>query len=182
MEEIWKDIKGYEGLYQVSNLGRVKSLERILKHKTTYGGTYTVKEKILKPKEDKGYYRYSLSNSGKNKLFFGHRLVAEAFIPNPQHYLIVNHKDENPHNNRADNLEWCTVKYNVTYGTAIERKIKKLGKKINQYDIQDNFIKQFANLTEAKEYLNVKGKTLIARCARGKCKTAYGYKWKYADE
>lgn len=122
MKEIWKDIKGYEGLYQVSNLGRVKSLKRILKHKTTYGGIYTVKGKILKPKEDKGYYRYSLSNNGKNKLFFAHRLVAEAFIPNPQHYLIVNHKDENPHNNKADNLEWCTIKYNVTYGTAIEKK------------------------------------------------------------
>lgn len=115
VEEIWVDIKGYEGLYQVSNLGRVKSLERIdsLGHKR--------KEKIFKPQKNKGYLRVSLWKDGKGKKYSIHRLVAIAFIPNPDNLPEVNHKDENKFNNNVDNLEWCTVAYNNTYGTRIQR-------------------------------------------------------------
>lgn len=109
MEEIWKDIKGYEGLYQVSNYGRVKSF----KHN---------KEKLRKEvKDNMGYLIVNLSKNGNKKIYKIHRLVAEAFLQNPNNYPQVNHKDENKINNRADNLEWCTAKYNSNYGTRNER-------------------------------------------------------------
>lgn len=114
--EIWKPIKDYEGLYQVSNLGRVKSLERIdsLGHKR--------KEKIFKPRKDKyGYLRVSLWKDGKGKMVSIHRLVAIHFIPNPDNLPEVNHKDENKENNTLSNLEWCDRKYNNNYGTRIQR-------------------------------------------------------------
>ena len=123
MKETWKDIKGYEGFYQVSNIGNVKSLKRIVNNSTTYGGKATVKERILKPKTDKdGYESVGLRKDGKVKHFRVHRLVATAFIPNPNSYPIVNHKDEVKNNNIVSNLEWCTVRYNNTYGTTCERR------------------------------------------------------------
>ena len=112
MEEQWKDIiiekngvtYDYTGLYQVSNLGRVRSL----------GNDKTRKERILKPKiNNKGYLQVILCKNGKVKTFLVHRLVATAFIPNPDNLPVVNHRDENPLNNCVDNLEWCTQKYNV---------------------------------------------------------------------
>lgn len=113
MEEIWKDIKGYEGSYQVSNLGRVRSLTRKVK---TFNGVRTSKGQILKPlKTNTGYYRVDLKQNQKNKYMSIHRLVAEAFILNPNNYPIINHKDNNPQNNCVDNLEWCTQSYNVKY-------------------------------------------------------------------
>lgn len=113
MQEIWKDIKGYEGLYQVSNLGRVKSLTRKVK---TFNGVRTSKGQLLKPlKTNRGYYRVDLRQNQTNKYVAIHRLVAEAFVPNPNNYHIVNHKDSNQTNNNADNLEWCTQSYNVKY-------------------------------------------------------------------
>ena len=116
MEE-WKSIPGYEGLYEVSSYGRVKSLER---YKSNNGGIQLIKEKILKPHNTKkGYLTVQFSN----KIFKVHRLVAEAFIPNPDNLPMVNHKDEDKTNNNVDNLEWCTAKYNSNYGTAIERMI-----------------------------------------------------------
>ena len=113
MQEIWKDIKGFEGLYQVSNLGRVKSLTRKVK---TFNGFRTSKGQLLKPlKTNRGYYRVDLKQKQKNKYVSIHRLVSEAFVPNPNNYRIVNHKDSNQANNNADNLEWCTQSYNVKY-------------------------------------------------------------------
>ena len=114
--EKWKNIAGYEGKYQISSLGRVKSLN--------YRNTR--KKKIIKLKKEKnGYIRVGLHYKGKQNLKSVHRLVAEAFIPNPNNYPIINHKDENKQNNRVDNLEWCTIKYNNNYGTRIEKaKIK----------------------------------------------------------
>lgn len=106
MKEVWKDIKGYEGLYQVSNLGNVKSLK-------------FNKEKILIPLFDKNYLFIQLWKNGKYKRYKVHRLVAEAFIPNTNEYSCVNHKDENKQNNCVDNLEWCTNQYNIEYSQAI---------------------------------------------------------------
>lgn len=112
MQEVWKDIKGYEGLYQVSNLGRVKRLNY------WNGFEYKNGEKILKPTNQKntpGYYRskVKLCNGKDKRDFKVHRLVATAFIPNPNNYPIINHIDGNPLNNRVDNLEWCTQKHNM---------------------------------------------------------------------
>ena len=114
MEEIWKDIEGYEGLYQVSNLGRVKSFPR--------KGTHTTKERILKlTKSNKNYVIVILKNNYIQKAKSVHRLVAEAFIPNPNNLPQVNHKDENKLNNKVDNLEWCDNIYNCNYGTRNKR-------------------------------------------------------------
>lgn len=120
MTEQWKDIKGYEGLYEVSNLGNVRSLDRIVKR----GQGYMIKEgRILAQfyEEKKGYYQVALAKDGKAKKYRVHRLVALAFLDNPSNYTDVNHKDEVKTNNNVDNLEWCTRKYNNNYGTKPER-------------------------------------------------------------
>lgn len=107
MKEIWRDVKGYEGLYQVSNLGEVRSLPR--------NGTIN-KIRIIKKFTDKyGYLYVSLNKCNQKKKKKLHRLIAEAFIPNPNNYPVVNHIDENKKNNNIDNLEWCSVKYNQNY-------------------------------------------------------------------
>ena len=108
MEEIWKDIKGYEGLYQISNLGRVKSISRKI---NTFYGYRKTKEKILKSSYDKdGYLKITITNNWKHKTHKIHRLVAEAFIPNPDNKPTINHIDGNKLNNSIDNLEWATRK------------------------------------------------------------------------
>ena len=141
--EIWKDIVGYEGCYQVSNLGRVKSL------------FYNIKgiEKILKPvKCTNGYLSIHLHKAGKRKCYLSHRLVAEAFIPNPDSLPQVNHKDENITNNIADNLEWCSPKYNANFGSRNKRVAEKLSKKI--CCIETNRI--FNSITQAAKELGLK--------------------------
>ena len=120
MEEVFKAIEGYEGLYEVSNLGRVRSLDSYDRL-----GRLHKKGKILKPAIIKdGYLQVHLSKEGKKKTFMVHRLVAQAFIPNPEGLPIINHKDENPKNNRVENIEWCDYKYNSIYGTCKERMIQ----------------------------------------------------------
>ena len=115
MIEEWRDIKGYEGIYQVSNLGNVCSLDRVIKH---YPKDYFQEGKVLSPALSRnGYPMVILVNHNKRKTRNVHRLVAEAFIPNPNNLPQVNHKDENKTNNCVDNLEWCTQKYNLNYGT-----------------------------------------------------------------
>lgn len=112
MIEIWKDIEGYEGLYQISNLGNVKSLNY----------NHTGLEKRLKPqKSNKGYLRIELCKNGKKKKFSIHELVADTFIENPNNLPCVNHKDENKINNNVENLEHCTYSYNNTYGNRIKK-------------------------------------------------------------
>lgn len=125
MQEIWKDIEGYEGCYQVSNLGRLKSLERTVKGNN--GGVYVKKEKILTPTiNSSGYYHTILRKDGRNVHVYIHRLVAQTFIPNPDNLQQINHISEDKTNNRVDNLEWCSAKYNTNYGTANERRRETL--------------------------------------------------------
>lgn len=114
-DEIWRDIEGYEGLYQISNLGRIKRVARASKNKGTYGSMYQYKEKILSPQENKrrfGYYEISLHKNKKEKRFKIHRLVACAFVPNPNNKPEVNHIDGDKRNNKATNLEWVTSSEN----------------------------------------------------------------------
>jgi hypothetical protein len=118
MKEVWKDVEGYEGLYQVSNLGRVKSLPKMIGR----GVQYHVGERIITPhKAPNGYLRLHLDKNGKRAFFSVHRLVAKAFVANPHNYPHVNHKNEVKNDNVASNLEWCTPKYNSNYGTRKSR-------------------------------------------------------------
>lgn len=113
-EEIWKDIAGYEGYYQVSNLGRVKRLPTCVR--ASYGSKQFRSSHILRYKESRGYNAVCLSKNGEDEKYLRvGRLVAMAFIPNPENLPQVNHKDCNRRNDRADNLEWCTAKYNNNY-------------------------------------------------------------------
>jgi len=122
MIELWKDIKNYEGLYQVSNLGNVKSVDRYVYAGDNSNHKYQhIKERNLKLSGGDKYIQVHLCKNGKIKAFLVHRLVAEAFIPNPDNLPCINHKDENPKNNQAENLEWCTYKYNNEYNERIDK-------------------------------------------------------------
>ena len=118
MKEIWKDIEGYEGIYQVSNFGRVKSLDRYVLRN---GNSLFVKGIVLSQLNNRGYLTVRLCNSGKYKNYFVHRLVACAFVENLNNYTEVNHIDEDKHNNDFRNLEWCDRKYNVNYGSRADK-------------------------------------------------------------
>lgn len=180
MEEIWKDIYGFEGLYQISNLGRVKSLKN-------YGG---VKERLIKPKKTKGgYLCVSLWKDLKRYCKLIHRLVAQAFIPNEDLFkTIVNHIDENKENNTVENLEWCTQEYNNNYGTHQERcAIARLNhpdmsKQVEQYSLDGKtLIKTFPSTIEIQRQLGF-AQSNISSCCNGKYKTAYGFIWKYKND
>lgn len=173
MEEIWKDIKGYEGLYQVSNLGRVKSLGN--------GNSNNSKRRILKTyKQKSGHLRIRLNKNGVCKKYLVHRLVYEAFNGEIPEGMVINHIDEIPWNNIIDNLMACTQKNNVNWGTATKRRTKKLCKSVLQYDSQNNFIKEYSSITEVVNTLNY-NRSVISQCCSGKRKRGYGYIWKYKE-
>lgn len=183
MEE-WKNIKGFEGLYQVSNEGRVKSLQREITYKD--GRKKIIKERILKNiLSDLGYYHVMLSKNGVTKRYKVHRLVANEFIENPNNLPIINHKDENPKNNVVDNLEWCTQGYNVRYGTAIERGKQKqlnrkdLSKEVEQYNLDKQLIETYKSASEVIRKNSQFSITSITRCCRGEQNNYKGYIWKY---
>ena len=180
-EEIWRDIKGYEGLYQVSNKGRVKGLERTAAGKN--GSMRTIRERFLKPRANqKGYLRVDFSNgNGKGKTFYVHRLVCEAFHENLENKPCVNHIDENKTNNTASNLEWCTYKENINHGTHNARAAKTKSKSIGQYTTNGKLIKVWQSTMEVERQLGFDNGNISA-AALGKYKTAYGYVWKYVDE
>ena len=176
MNEIWKDIKGYEKHYQVSSFGRVKNLKN-----------KTVKTNILKgSKNQKGYLQVILCMKQKRKVFSIHRLVAQAFIPNPNNLPQVNHKNENKTDNNIQNLEWCTANYNNNYGQR-NKKIKEnhnsiiynsVKKPVIQYDKSMNKIKEFESITEASKITKINLSTISCVCSK-KRKTAGGYVWRF---
>lgn len=128
--EIWNDIKGYEGLYQVSNMGRVKSVARTVMWKNKEVKRY--KSRIMKSRVKNGYCCASLYKDFKSREYRVHRLVAEAFIPNPNELPFINHIDENKLNNNVENLEWCTRQYNNSYGTRNERISATMKKRVGE--------------------------------------------------
>lgn len=179
MEEVWKDIEGYEGLYQVSNLGRVKSLAR-------KDGLYMMSERIKKQHISNHYYAIGLNKKGVFKTMHVHRLVAKTFLPNPDNLPQVNHKDENKLNNRVDNLEWCTAKYNVNYGTCTERRARtqrESGCQINNKAssvpvicLESNII--YPSIREAERKLHLDGSSITKVC-RGVRKRVGGFTFAY---
>lgn len=180
MQEIWKTIDGFSS-YQVSNYGRIKSVSRIVKNKYS---TRKIEEKILTPKiGTNGYYSYPLGNDdGVRKSVSIHRLVAKAFIPNPNNLPCVNHKDENKLNNEVANLEWCTYSYNNNYNNRKEREIKTQqetspkNKAINQLSKNGKIIATFISLREAQRETNIPHNN-ISEVINGKRKTAGGFYW-----
>ena len=175
MKEVWRDIKEYEGCYQVSDLGRVKSLNYL----------HTGKERVLVGIKDKyGYLSVSLCKDGKIKHYLLHRLVAQTFIPNPDNLPQINHKDEDKTNNAASNLEWCDRKYNNNYGTRNERVAKGLrnhpnkSKTVSQYTIDGTLVGSYPSTNEAERQTGYSNGNISA-CCRGKMKQAYGFVWKY---
>ena len=168
-DEVWKNIKGFNGDYQVSNFGRIKTLKN-------------GKEKLLSlSKCANGYYKCSLYKNNIQYYKKVHRLVAETFIPNPNNLYCVNHKDENKLNNCVDNLEWCTLQYNLEYGTGRQRSIEHRKKTVRMYSKDKEIEAVFPSLREASEETNIK-EANISACCLNKTKTAGGYIWRYENE
>ena len=176
--EIWKDIKEYNGLYQVSNIGRVRGLDRYAR--VCGGGMRLVKGRILKPmKCTNEYEEVCISVGRKRKVHLIHRLVAEAFIDNPNNLPQVNHKDEDIKNNNVDNLEWCTAKYNANYGTRNQRCYEKVIKKaVRMCDLAGNEICTFDSIKLASREMHIYDSQIIRVC-KGRNKTAGGFLWSY---
>lgn len=179
MTEEWRDIKGYEGLYQVSNLGRVRSLGFTFIGKG--GHLYSRPGKILKAKNDRGYLSLTLCKDKKHTSALVHRLVAEAFINNPNNLPQVNHKDENPSNNKVDNLEWCDAKYNINYGNRNLKNSIIQGKRVLQFDLNGEIVKEYLSSQLAARENNYSRGTIWLVCT-GRRKQAYGYKWMFKED
>ena len=185
MEEIWKAIEGYEGKYQVSNLGRVRSLDR--KVATVHSALRTIKGKTLVPWTDKyGYLHVNLWSECKMKSHMVHRLVAGAFIPNPDNMPEVNHKDEDKKNNRADNLEWCNTRYNINYGNRSHKVSQTrisnamLGLRVEQLTMDGQHVRTFDSIREASRVSGA-DKSVIVRVCKGRLQSAGGYRWRYIE-
>lgn len=168
--EEWRDIDGYDGRYQVSNLGNIRTLD--------YNHTHTIK--LLKTSTNhRGYHQVCLTKNNKKKIIYIHRLVALAFVqnPSPEIFNYVNHIDEDKNNNNANNLEWCTNGYNVRYGS----RTFKTSKEHAQYDLSGNFIRIWSSGKEIERVLGL-DRRQIGRCCDGLIPSAYGYIWRKATE
>ena len=189
MEEIWKDIQGYEGLYQISNLGNVKTLHYGQKvHNHNWESTPS---RLLKQKTStSGYQRVELYKKDSRKCFYVHRLVAIAFLENPENKPQINHKDGNKFNNCIDNLEWATSSENLKHAHQTGLKPSSMkgvtghkshkARTILQYDLNGNFVNIWYSMVEAANSLGTRS-TTISSCVRGKHKTSYGYIWRYFE-
>ena len=191
--EKWKDIDEFKGLYQVSNLGNVRSLDAIINCKGANNiDSHIRKGRLLKKyKGTTGYYYVNLSKDSKVKLSQVHILVAKAFIPNPEKYKLINHKDGNKLNNAVDNLEWCDYSHNIKEAYRIGlRKNKYKGKygkeaqfskPLLQFSIDGKFIKEWENASQVNRELGYCAENIRSVC-KGRRKIANGYKWKYKEE
>lgn len=180
MREIWKDIPEFEDSYQVSNFGGFRSKDRYAK--VCGGGMRLVRGRVLKPQRCvNGYMEISCNREQQRRVFLLHRIVARLFVTNPNNYPEVNHKDEDIANCRADNLEWCTSKYNANYGTRTQRCLENNPQKraVNQYTKDGEFIRRWGMIEEAARHVGVDG-SAITRVCRGRQRTSKGFVWRYA--
>lgn len=185
--EIWKDIEGYEGYYQVSNFGRVRSVERLIYLHDKNGRvkqSYTVHGKMLTISIQRdGYCAVKIRKQPFQRIKSVHRLVAKAFVHGYCEGLQVNHKDENKQNNHADNLEWVTGKENLNYGTAIARitASQPARRPIIQMSMDGKIIRKFDSVRKASFATGI-ARCNITKACKGEYKQAHGYRWKFADE
>lgn len=198
MQEVWKDIVGYEGIYQISNTGKVKRLA---------GSCYTAHTDriVTATNNGTGYFKVVLSKNNNGKQFLVHRLVAQAFIPNPNNYEFVNHKDENKKNNNVENLEWCTKSYNSIYylnfdpkrkqeygkrfagkSPMLKRVPRKYFYKVIQKTKDGNTIEVYENLSQASIKTGIEISDITRACRanfeseRKRSHTSNGYIWEFA--
>lgn len=168
--EVWKDIPEYEGLYQASTFGKIRSLDRYVNNRFK---NILRKGKILKPSKSKnGYLRVVLMKDGIKKYYSVHRIVAKTFLPNNLKLEQINHKNEIKTDNRIENLEWCTVSYNKRYSIA---------KKVDQFDSNGNYIRTWYCIRDIEKELGITNNS-INHCLKGKNKTAGGYIWRHTNE
>ena len=184
MEEIWKAIEGYEGKYQVSNLGRVRSLDRQeLVMNNGALAPMSFKGKVLKPSIINGYYHVALLDHQRHKTAKVHRLVAKAFVPGYFEGADVNHIDENKLNNVPSNLEWCTRRHNNMHGTRTEKATahcRAIRRGVVQMDLDGNVIATFESARHAEKCTHIHCASIYNACV-GKVKTAGGYRWRYIE-
>ena len=178
-KEYWKPVVGYENLYEVSNLGRIRSFDRWVKSKN--GSIRICRGRILKPYTNKdGYLCVVLSKNNKHKTYKVHRLVAEAFLPNPNNLPQVNHKDENKQNNNVENLEFCDCKYNINFGTANARRSKTISKAVVQYTLDGTFVREWPSAMDAERNGGFSS-VCICMCCKGKIKSHKGFIFLYKN-
>ena len=167
MSVLWKDVPGYEGIYEVSNEGMIRGKNGLRKLQINCHG----------------YYYIKLCNNGHEKKYQVHRLVAKAFLPNPNEYKEINHKDENPKNNRVDNLEWCDRTYNNNYGTRNKRAGKAISEALSLpvmcFDKYGFYVKTYRSAKVAAKELGLKSHSGITFCTGKKRDKAGGFYWRY---
>ena len=185
IEEIWRPVRGYEGLYEVSNFSRVKALarHRVVRRKNKVFTQY-FEEKILMPQlSSNGRYQFSLAKDGKQKSIARAVIVAKAWVDGYQEGYEVNHKDENGQNDSIENLEWCSHLYNMRYGTRTERAIKhmiaKKGKRVVAKLKSGEIVEVFNTIADACRKYGC-ASTNVSKCCSGKIKSLLGMKWEYA--
>ena len=183
MNEQWKSVIGYEDLYEVSNLGNVRSKDRIVYqlHKDGGQARHIYKGKMLKPQlQRNGYLAIDLHKAGSFIRFFVHRLVASSFVENPDGKPIINHKDSNRTNNRFDNLEWVTQSENVIHGYRFGNMIPPHQRKVGQYDFDGNLIRIWKSQTDVEREMGIFQANIYKVCY-GKRNQAGGYVWRYIE-
>lgn len=183
IEEVWKPVKGYEGIYEVSNIGRVKSCERIVTRSN--GRKINFPEKIMKPSiNHKGYEVIDLRKNGKRECGFVHRLVGKAFIENPNNKKQINHKNGVKRDNNVDNLEWVTNKENVIHAyknnlNNNRNAIESRKRKVDQFTLENELIKTYNSIEEATKVTKINNISAVCRGCRNK---AGGFKWRYSTD
>lgn len=185
VEEIWRPVKGYEGLYEVSNFSRVKALarHRVVRRKNKVFTQYFEEKTLIPQLSSNGRYQFNLAKDGKQKSIARAIIVAKAWVDGYQEGYEVNHKDENEKNDSIDNLEWCTHLYNMRYGTrtkrAITNMVAKKGRKVVAKTKDGAIVGVFNTIADAcRKYGCVS--TNVSKCCSGKIKSLVGLKWEYA--